>query len=176
MMAAFGWAGERATTLVEEGVTDARMRVVKVAELAAPREEVWALMADHEEWPQWYAGFSQVEYRGESEGEDFIGAHRSCRASGMRIEDEIVIWEEPSRMVYRMVPESSQGPAEAFVVSICLEELEASRCLVRFEVYFETKPYSLLGLGMPVMTRRIHQKTVENLVKRFGGSVMEVEK
>lgn len=160
----------------EDGVTEARLRVVKEAKLAASREAVWELLADHEAWPEWYAGFSQVDYHGEGEGEDCIGAHRSCRASGMRIEDEIVIWEEPSRMVYRMVPEASQGPAEAFVVSICLEELEASRCLVRFEVYFETNPYSLLGLGMPVMTRRIHQKTVENLVKRFGGSVMEVEK
>lgn len=80
------------------------MRELKVqAEIPASPERVWAVYTDHRGWVKW-AGVREVVLRQEGEPPpDGLGATRVIRTAGLAIEEEVIAFEPPKRMVYRLV-------------------------------------------------------------------------
>jgi uncharacterized protein YndB with AHSA1/START domain len=72
------------------------------ADVEAPIERVWRVVADHAGWRTW-AGVQEVVLRQQGDPPpNGLGAIRVLRRSGLAIEEEIVEFEPPRRMAYRV--------------------------------------------------------------------------
>jgi len=72
-------------------------------EVPASPQAVWDVYTDHRSWEDW-AGFREVVLRQQGEpAPNGVGATRVMRARGMAIEEEVIAFDPPKRMVYRLV-------------------------------------------------------------------------
>ncbi len=72
-------------------------------EVPAPPQRVWDLYTDHCGWEQW-AGVKEVVLRQPgSPAPNGVGASRVLRSRGIAVEEEVIAFEPPRRMVYRLV-------------------------------------------------------------------------
>ena len=71
-------------------------------EVPAPPEQVWEVVIDHKGWADW-AGIKEAVLRCQGHPPpNGLGAIRVFRAKGLAIEEEIVGFEPPRRMEYRL--------------------------------------------------------------------------
>ena len=75
-------------------IPDAPVSVTRSRRIAAPVDRVWAVIADHERWPEWFDALDEVERVGSGEG---VGGHRRVRLRNMTFEEEFLAWEPGSR-------------------------------------------------------------------------------
>jgi uncharacterized protein YndB with AHSA1/START domain len=72
------------------------------SEIAAPVDRVFALLADHVGWREW-AGVQEVVLRQQGDpAPNGLGAIRVLRRGGLAIEEEVVAFEPPRRIAYRI--------------------------------------------------------------------------
>ena len=72
-------------------IDEAPIQVSVARDIAAAPDEVFAVLADHETWPSWFAGINTVEVIGKAEG---IGAERRVEVPQMgAVEEEFNAWE-----------------------------------------------------------------------------------
>lgn len=72
-------------------------------EVPAPPQVVWDLFTDHCSWEEW-AGIREVVLRQQGEpAPNGVGASRVMRSRGIAVEEEVIAFEPPTRMVYRLV-------------------------------------------------------------------------
>ena len=70
--------------------------------IAAPIEAVWAVMTDHVRYARWgSAKRVTIERRGVPEPNG-LGAIRCFHAGPMKVREEVIAWDEPTRMTYRL--------------------------------------------------------------------------
>lgn len=72
-------------------------RIVARGTSAAPPEAVFAVLADHGAWPEWFASVRRVEVTGAAEG---IGARRRVYAGPLVVDEEFVAWEPGHRWAF----------------------------------------------------------------------------
>jgi uncharacterized protein YndB with AHSA1/START domain len=78
-------------------------RIELMAEIAAPPERVFEVLADHEGMVRW-SGAREVVLRHPGDpAPNGVGAVRVVRAFGAAVEEEIVAFDPPKRMEYRIV-------------------------------------------------------------------------
>ncbi len=72
-------------------------------EVPAPPQRVWDLYTDHTGWETW-AGVDEVVLRQAGDpAPNGVGASRVLRARGIAVEEEVIAFEPPRRMVSRLV-------------------------------------------------------------------------
>jgi uncharacterized protein YndB with AHSA1/START domain len=70
--------------------------------IAALPERVWEVVSDHRGWVRW-AGASEVVLRSEGDpAPNGLGAIRVMRGRGVAVEEEIIGFDPPERMAYRI--------------------------------------------------------------------------
>lgn len=78
-------------------------RVEVTRRFAAPREAVWKVYTNHAGWQQWAGiGTSRLERPGTPE-RNGVGALRSLGVGPVRAFEEVLEFEPPRRMTYRVV-------------------------------------------------------------------------
>ena len=71
--------------------------------IAAPIERVWARYSDHVSWTEW-ARFGRVRLAREGvPAPNGVGAVRAISSAGVTVEEEVLSWDPPHRMTYRIV-------------------------------------------------------------------------
>ena len=70
-------------------IDDAPVRVEARADSAASPEDVFAILADHEQWPQWFPSVRKVTVLGKAEG---VGARRRVSIPGASVDEEFIAW------------------------------------------------------------------------------------
>ena len=71
-------------------IDDAPVRVEARADSAASPEDVFAILADHEQWPQWFPSIRKVTVLGKAAG---VGARRRVSIPGASVDEEFIAWE-----------------------------------------------------------------------------------
>ncbi len=87
-------------------MAEADPRFVEVEEhvaVGAPTERIWALLTDHEHMPHWMPVREVVRRRAGQPEPDGVGAIRTVRGGGLVLDEEIVVFEPASRLVYRLL-------------------------------------------------------------------------
>lgn len=79
------WA-ERAPLIVQATATS-----------IAPPGAVFAVLADHERWPEWFGNVRRVVVTGSRSG---VGAARRVHIPGASFEEEFIAWEEGTRWAF----------------------------------------------------------------------------
>jgi hypothetical protein len=64
---------------------------------SASPEAVFAILADHERWPEWFAGVTRVSVLGPAAG---VGARRRVEVPGLVVEEEFIAWDEGRRWAF----------------------------------------------------------------------------
>lgn len=139
-----------------------RARVVHVAEadVAAPRAEVFAALADPRGWKDWFPGVRDARYA--SPPPHGVGTIREADVGGTRWVEEMIAWDEGTRSAWTVTRASvpfARAQVEAF-------ELRDAAGGTRIRWTLALEPRLLARLGAPFAGRtiaRLFHRAMENL-------------
>lgn len=132
----------------ELGFAETAPVIIEASEVvAASRAEVWAVLSDHERWPEWMGSLRRV--RPTSEPASGVGSTREVVLSGgLTFQERFIAWDEPSVWAFTGL----EGPpvARGLVERVTLEEIDAARTRVTYRMAVEPRP----GCGFLVKAAR----------------------
>ena len=83
-----------------EWIDSAPIRVAESVEIDAPPSAVWAHIADHESWPEWFDALDRVEPLGEPTG---VGGGRRVIVRRQPIDEEFTAWDVDAHFAFAVV-------------------------------------------------------------------------
>lgn len=108
--------------------------------VAAGAERVWSLVSDHEGMPGWAGVREVVRRRPGAPDPDGVGALRVLRAAGLAVEERVLAFEPPRRLVTELI---GGAPLRAQSTTVALEPAAAG---TRVEIRVRAEPW-LPGSG-----------------------------
>ncbi len=137
-------------TFVPQGIAFAETAPIIIEStevVAATRAEVWAVICDHERWPEWFGSLTSV--RSTSTATTGVGSTREVKlAGGFTFQEEFIAWDEPAVWAFTGI----EGPPlfRSLVERVTLVERDAGRTEVTYRMAFEPRP----GLGLLLKAAR----------------------
>jgi hypothetical protein len=113
--------------------------------IQAPPSDVWAEIADHESWPEWFDSLDRVEPGTPSTG---VGGTRRVFAGPLSLDEEFTVWDENEHFAFA-VTASKLPILAALIESVRLEPVDAgAACRVTYRQGVEGRT----GFGWPMKT------------------------
>jgi uncharacterized protein YndB with AHSA1/START domain len=144
-------------------INRAPLRVEARAESAASPDKVFAVLADHERWPEWFPSLRKVTVLGPAEG---VGARRRVVIPGMTVDEEFIVWEPGARWTFTGY-EARPRFTRSLVEDCVLTPLPDGGTAISYTMYMD--PAGLAGfvvkLGVGRM-RKNNTKAMQNLAAR----------
>ncbi|GAC1602616.1 MAG: hypothetical protein NVS3B21_30870 [Acidimicrobiales bacterium] len=131
----------------------APIRVVANAESSAPPAAVFAVLADHERWPEWFPGLRKVTVLGAATG---VGARRRVALRGATVDEEFIVWEPGNRWSFTGVAASPRF-TKSLVEDCQLVAREAGGTTITYTMYLD--PPAALRPVITAFTGRIAANT-----------------
>ena len=97
-------------------------------EMPVSAAAAFAVVADHERWPQWFTSLKRVEVTGEPTG---VGGRRRVHLRGASVDEEFIGWE-PDRLFAFTLTHASRPIARSMAESVRVEPLGDDRCRVTY--------------------------------------------
>lgn len=88
----------------------------------------FAVLADHERWPEWFTSLRRVEVTGEPTG---VGGRRRVHLRGVTADEEFIGWET-DRLFAFTITHTSRRLARSVVEAVRVEPLGDARCRVTY--------------------------------------------
>ena len=95
-----------------EWIDTAPIKTRASREILATPDEVWAALVEHERWPEWFDALA----RAESTGGEGLGSTRSVWIRSWRIDEEFIIWDEPTSFGFTVL--AADGPIGRFAQTL----------------------------------------------------------
>ena len=149
-----------ALTCVERGV----QKVEVEQRFAAPVQEVWDHYTDHVSWTDW-AGLGRV--RLEREGvpaPNGVGCVREISSLGAKLYEEVLSFDAPRRMTYRIV--RGTVPIKNHFGEVVFEPRDGGT-QVTWRCQFDSRIPGLGGFFRALLTR-LFRTALQNLARRLG--------
>jgi uncharacterized protein YndB with AHSA1/START domain len=100
-----------------EWIDAAPIRFECSVEIAAPPEAVWARIADHRTWPEWFTAVDSVDIVGASEG---VGGGRRVTSGKVVFDEEFTAWDVGEHFAFAVI--ASKLPIlESLAESVVIE-------------------------------------------------------
>lgn len=119
---------------------------------ASPRE-VFAVLADHERWPEWFGNVRKVEVLGPATG---VGARRRVTVPRLVVEEEFIVWDEGERWAFTA---TAARPAlfRSLVEDCVLTARADGGTDLTYTMYFQPTALAapLMRLGARLLTKTI---------------------
>jgi uncharacterized protein YndB with AHSA1/START domain len=92
----------------------------------ASADSVWARIADHESWPEWFTDLKSVKVTTAPEG---VGGGREVKLPGITVGETFTAWDPPSHFAFTLV----EGPRilASMAESITIEP-EGDGCVITY--------------------------------------------
>ena len=144
-------------------IDDAPISLEGRATSAAAPDAVFAVLADHERWPEWFPNVRKVEVIGPAEG---VGARRRVHVPRLVVEEEFIVWEPGVRWAF-----TGTAARPHFVRSIVedcrLEATPAGGTSISYTMYLDpTGIYRPIVKASARMIRTSIEKAVGQLATR----------
>jgi carbon monoxide dehydrogenase subunit G len=110
-----------------EWIDAAPICVERSVDIAAPPSAVWARIADHLSWPEWFAALDSVELTGAPTG---VGGGRRVTANRVTMDEEFTVWEPDAHFAFA-VTGSKLPILAAMAESVRLEPIDGG-CRVTY--------------------------------------------
>ena len=131
----------------------------------APIDAVWARYTDHVSWTEW-AGLGKVTLDRQGDPPpNGVGCVRAISSGGVKVVEEVLSFEPPRRMTYRIV--RGGLPIKDHLGEVDFEP-HGDRTLVTWRCRFDSKIAGLGGLFRFFITR-LFRNALEGLVKDLQG-------
>lgn len=141
----------------------APIRVVATAESSASPAAVFAVLADHERWPEWFPGLRKVTVLGAATG---VGARRRVALRGATVDEEFIVWEPGNRWSFTGIAATPRF-TKSLVEDCQLVAREAGGTAITYTMYLD--PPAALRPLVNALTGRIAANTnraMRNLAQR----------
>jgi len=125
----------------------APVRIEASREMTVSASAAFAIVADHERWPEWFSQLKRVEVTGEPTG---VGGQRRVTLAGVVVDEVFIAWET-DRVFAFTVTRTSRPMARAMVEAVQVEPLDTDRCRVTYIQAIE--PLGWMKPMVPVMRR-----------------------
>jgi len=142
-----------------EWIDAAPIRVERTVEIAASREVVWARIADHATWPEWFTALDSVVILGSPTG---VGGGRRVTATKLTIDEEFTAWDENEHFAFAVV-RSKLPILESMAESVRIEPTDEG-CRVVYRQGLQAKRG--FGKALALMWKR-SEKQLENALQNL---------
>ena len=144
-------------------IHSAPVQVSATREIAATADEVFAALADHETWPEWFRSIQKVERFGDlTEG---LGSHRRVFINKrVVIDEEFIVWEPGKEWGFTIVS-STVGGLKSMNELVTIQEIGPDRVRVTYKMGIAPKP--VLAPLLRIAKRGL-VKNLENALEGLG--------
>jgi uncharacterized protein YndB with AHSA1/START domain len=154
------------TSLVRQDLrwTDsAPIALVGRATTTATPADVFAELADHERWPEWFPNVKKVDVLGPATG---VGARRRVAIPGAVVEEEFIAWEPGARWAFTGTA-AKPGFVRSIVEDCHLIPIGDGGTAITYTMYLEPTAWSrpLLAVAKRGVQKGL-QQAMENLATR----------
>ena len=126
--------------------------------IAAPAEVVWARIADHETWPEWFTDLSKVTVTLGAEG---VGGGREVSVPGVTMRERFTAWDPPTRFAFTVIDGPRILSSMAEIVTI---EPDGDECTITYVQGMEpAKGFGLLWKGLAKRMDASQRKALDRL-------------
>lgn len=119
-----------------EWIAEAPVRIEGTAESRATPAAVFAVLADHERWPEWFPMVRKVTVLGPAEG---VGARRRVAIPGSTVDEEFIVWEPGVRWSFTGVA-AKPGFTRSLVEDCILRPLDSGGTAISYTMYMDPPP------------------------------------
>jgi uncharacterized protein YndB with AHSA1/START domain len=127
---------------------------------AAPRTAVWSVYTDHLSWNEWaHIGKVRLEREGQP-SRNGVGCVRVISAGGISVREEVLSFDEPERMTYRVV--RGGLPIKNHLGEVRFEEDASGHTIVTWRCRFESRIPGLGFLWKAIITK-VFRDTLDGL-------------
>lgn len=146
-------------------IDSAPVRIAASARSTASPDAVFAVLADHERWPEWFTSVKSVEVIGASAAG--VGARRRVKVPGLTVDEEFIVWEPGVRWSFTGL-EARPGVTRSLVEDCRLTPVaDDGGTDITYTMYLD--PPAWLRPVVAVLSsqlRRNNTKAMENLARR----------
>lgn len=119
-------------------VDTAPIRITTVVTAKATPEEVWAVMADNERWPEWFEGMKSCRTTSDASGG--VGSTRFVHVDLFRVNERFVAWDPPHRWAFTILDVNLPGVVSV-VEHALIEPVGTGDTRVTYVMASEVAPY-----------------------------------
>jgi uncharacterized protein YndB with AHSA1/START domain len=144
-------------------IDKAPMRVEARAESTASSDKVFAVLADHERFPEWFPRVTKVTVLGRAEG---VGARRRVTLPGMTVDEEFTVWDPGARWTFTAF-DARPRFTRSLVEDCILTPLAGGGTAISYTMYLD--PVGVTGFVIKRsigLMRKNNTKAMENLAAR----------
>ncbi|MEY2425724.1 MAG: hypothetical protein QOI61_1296 [Actinomycetota bacterium] len=141
----------------------APVRVEARAESTASPDKVFAVLADHERWPEWFPSLKKVTVLGPAEG---VGARRRVAIPGMTVDEEFIVWDPGVRWSFTGY-DAKPRFTRSLVEDCVLTPLPNGGTAISYTMYLD--PAGPIGFLMKLVVGRLRKnntRAMQNLAER----------
>lgn len=131
-------------------IDEAPVKIPARGSSSASPDAVFAVLADHETWPEWFPAVNKVEViGGQAAG---VGARRRVHVPGAWFEEEFIAWEPGTRWTF-IGTATNRGLTRSLLEDCRLEPTADGGTAMTYTMYLDPPP--LLGPLVKLAARRI---------------------
>jgi carbon monoxide dehydrogenase subunit G len=142
------------------------MRIEARARSSAQPADVFAVLADHERWPEWFPSLQTVTVTGPEAG---VGARRRVQLPRTTIDEEFIVWDPGARWSFTGTA-SRPHFTKSLVEDCILQPLDSGGTAISYTMYLDPPP--AWRHIVKVLARRLRANSntaMANLALRAGG-------
>jgi hypothetical protein len=150
-----------------EWIHAAPIHIVAHAESSASPAAVFAVLADHERWPEWFPSVRKVTVLGAAAG---VGARRRVAVPGATVDEEFIIWDPGVRWSFTGLA-ARPGFTRSLIEDCQLDALESGGTAITYTMHLDPPPVLRpLVRATAGLLRRNNARAMANLAARAAGS------
>ena len=141
----------------------APIKIEARSESSAAPDAVFAVLADHERWPEWFPSVKTVTVTGAAAG---VGARRRVVVPGLTVDEEFIVWEPGVRWTFTGLA-AKPGMLRSLVEDCRLEPLPSGGTGISYTMYLDPPKALVPVLKLAArQIRRNNTKAMESLAAR----------
>lgn len=144
-------------------IGSAPITITARAESTASPQDVFAVLADHERWPEWFPAVKTVTVIGAASG---VGARRRVSVPALTVDEEFIAWEPGVRWTFTGLA-ATPGILRSLVEDCRLEPLPSGGTSISYTMYLDPPKALVPILKLAArQIRRNNTKALESLATR----------
>jgi len=156
-----------------EWINVAPIRIAVRAESSASPAQVFAVLADHVRWPEWFPSVKNVTVIGAASG---VGARRRVAIPGATIDEEFIVWEPAARWSFTGIAARPRF-TKSLVEDCVLEKLGSGGTAITYTMCLDPPgAFRPLIKAIAGRVRANNTRALQNLARRAaagGGGVAD---